>query len=164
MMSAERFPGGISLSQLRHLLKRSLTQLDPALASEAALQLVLGTAAHESALGHYIRQVHGPALGICQMERPTFLDDWSRFFAGHPGLEGRAIALGYRRQPAALEWDLRLSLVMCRIHYRLVPEPLPAAGDWCGQARYWKRYYNSTAGRGTIKQFLGDIQRFGICS
>jgi len=152
----------ISLSQLRDLAERSLFELDPVLASAAAIELVIGTAAHESGLGTYIRQVRGPALGICQMEPATFLDISRRYLDARPELVSRMVALGYPRKPAALEWDIRLALVMCRLHYRRVPTPLPIAGDWEGQAHYWKRHYNTMAGAGTVEQYMRDLKKYAI--
>jgi hypothetical protein len=43
---------------------------------------------------------------------------------------------------------------MCRLHYRRVPEPLPDAEDINGLAAYWKKYYNTKAGRGSESEFI----------
>lgn len=63
-------------NQFRSLILRVLTNVDPALCSDAAVNLLLGTAAQESEFGKYIRQIRGPALGVFQMEPATF--DWLR--------------------------------------------------------------------------------------
>lgn len=53
--------------QLRNLIRRVLIGIGGY--SEEAENLLMGTAAQESALGEYIRQLgNGPALGIFQME------------------------------------------------------------------------------------------------
>ena len=65
----------------RHQLDRDI--IEPVLsrlhaASPAARALLLGTAAQESAMGRYIRQLRGgPALGIFQMEPATHDDIWT---------------------------------------------------------------------------------------
>jgi len=154
----------INLAQLHDLTARLLMKVEPAFASRAAIELVLGTAAQESALGTYIRQKMGPALGICQMEPRTYLDIWHHFIDSKPDLRQRLEDLGIVKSYASLEWDLRQDIVMCRLHYRRIPEPLPASGDWAGQARYWKLYYNTPLGAGTEEQYLTNLRRYGIAS
>lgn len=71
--------------QLRDLIKRVLVALD--LHSESAENLLIGTAAQESALGEYIRQLgNGPALGIFQMEPATFKDIVQNYLQYKPEL------------------------------------------------------------------------------
>lgn len=150
----------IDPGQLRALAIRSLVVVDPALASHEGIDLVLGTAAVESDLGTYLRQRGGgPALGICQMEPATYDDIWESWLAHRPDLVRRLVALGHPRDPAALEYDIRHALVFCRLHYRRVPEPLPALGDIRGLARYWKRHYNTPLGAGTEDGFLAAWRR-----
>ena len=144
----------IDAGQLRALAIRALVDLDPRLASHEAVDLVLGTAAVESDLGTYLRQVGGgPALGICQMEPTTYRDIWESWLAHRPDLVRRLVELGHRRDPTVLEYDLRHAIVMCRLHYRRVPERLPALGDVEGMAWYWKRFYNTPRGAGTVDRF-----------
>ena len=49
---------------------------------------------------------------------------------------------------------------MTRIHYLRVPEKLPEANDVEGLARYWKKYYNTSAGKGTEKDFMLKYQMY----
>jgi len=63
---------------LRELISRVLEQLD--LYSRDAVELLMLTAAAESNLGEYLRQVgRGPALGIFQMEPSTETDIWYNY-------------------------------------------------------------------------------------
>lgn len=138
-------------SQFRSLVTFVLKCED--LYSEAAVNLVLGTIAQESKFGTYLRQLgSGPARGICQMEQPTF--NWLK------GVYGRK----YPKLGAALfeevEWDLYLAILVCRLRYRVVPEPLPAADDLLGLARYWKKYYNTYLGKGTESEFIANYRRY----
>jgi hypothetical protein len=43
---------------------------------------------------------------------------------------------------------------MCRLHYRRVAEPLPAAKDTEAMAAYWKAHYNTPLGKGTVEKAL----------
>ena len=54
-----------------------LSKLD--MYSESAANLLLGTAAIESDMGQFLRQINGPALGIYQMEPSTHLDIWQNY-------------------------------------------------------------------------------------
>ncbi|MBF0212296.1 MAG: hypothetical protein HQM00_01890 [Magnetococcales bacterium] len=129
--------------------------------SPAARALMLGTAAQESGLGHYLRQVGGgPALGVFQMEPATYHDIWNNFLKYHPEITQR-LARRWPVQPKAEEMitDLLLAAVMCRLHYRRVSAPLPEAGDVSGLAAYWKRHYNTPQGAGTVSEFVHNWGR-----
>jgi hypothetical protein len=54
------------------------------------------------------------------------------------------------------DWD-RFAVLMARIHYYRFPEAIPA--DLRGQAEYWKRRYNTTAGKGTPDKYITDWRR-----
>ena len=43
---------------------------------------------------------------------------------------------------------------MARVHYLRVPQPLPAADDIDGLARYWKAHWNTREGAGTPERFV----------
>ena len=65
---------GVPRAPQEHSLPR-YARLQTVLVSQEAENLLMGTAAQESALGEYIRQLgNGPALGIFQMEPETFDD------------------------------------------------------------------------------------------
>lgn len=149
-------------TQLRSLVERSLEEVGPELASPQAVDLVLGTIAVESKFGTYIRQVGGgPALGICQIEPATYEDLWdSWIYYQTNGLGGVLEELGHKRDFASLEWDIRHSIVMCRLLYRRIPEALPEHGNLAGYAEYWKKYYNTPLGKGTVAKFLFSWQQF----
>ncbi len=53
-----------------------------------------------------------------------------------------------------LRGNLFYAAAMCRIFYLRFSKPLPQAGDWHGMAKYWKRYYNTHLGAGTVDGFL----------
>ncbi|MBF0455209.1 MAG: hypothetical protein HQL72_10395 [Magnetococcales bacterium] len=117
--------------------------------------LLLGTAAQESALGRYLRQLgSGPALGVFQMEPATYRDIWQNYLAYQPRIVQR-LAVRWPREPEPEEMvtDLLLAAVMCRLHYRRVARALPDEQDVAGLAAYWKRYYNTVLGAGTEAEF-----------
>ena len=48
---------------------------------------------------------------------------------------------------------------MARIHYRRVPSPLPKL-SLVGLAYYWKKYYNTVKGKGSVNEFRHNFSRF----
>jgi hypothetical protein len=126
----------------------------------AADNLVLGTALTESA-GKYIRQIGGgPALGLTQMEPATHDDIWRNWLL-HPARKPLAdrvrqleTAAYITDGPHEMIGNLYYAFAMCRIHYRRLPAALPPEGDARALATYWKRYYNTSLGAGTIEKAL----------
>ena len=129
---------------------------------QAAEELMLGTALVESDLS-YLRQLGGPALGIYQME-PATAKDILENYVGYRGYLGEAINMiagVWPMKSVQIQGNLFLATALTRIHYRRVPEPLPAAGDTAGQARYWKEFYNTEAGKGTPEKYLAKWKNAG---
>lgn len=153
----------ISIADLRqYVIKPVLYQLG--MWSQAAENLLVGTALHESNLQHLdqITPGPGPAYGIYQMEKPTHDDIWINYLeykgdlydkvsdfalsgAFHDIVNGKTIP-----SVAQLHGNMYYATVMCRIHYLRVPERLPAERDFVGMAVYWKRHYNTALGKGKI--------------
>jgi len=139
--------------QFRNLIERVLRRVDPALCSLAAVNLLLGTAAQESRFGTYLRQLRrGPARGVFQMEPGTFRWLRGRYKKKYPLIADRLFA--------EIEWDLRLSIIMARLRYRIVPVVLPDADDVVALARYWKQFFNTIHGAGTVEEFVGNYKKY----
>lgn len=145
---------------LRYVIRPALTLLD--MASPSAEALLLGTAVQESHCGRYLHQLgNGPALGIFQMEPATYKDIWDNYIRFRPKIQHRLAELWpMQPEPEEMVTNLLLSAVMCRLHYRRIPEPLPQARDLPGLAGYWKKYFNTRLGRGTVSEFINNWQRF----
>jgi len=123
------------------------------LLSDSAVNLMLGTAAVETDLGAFRRQLGGgPALGIFQMEPNTF--NWLR---GQYQDQFPRLLVGASVQ---LERDDRLAILATRLRYFADPKPLPTAGDIPGLASYWKRVYNTRLGAGQVSDFIGKYNRY----
>ena len=56
-------------------------------------------------------------------------------------------------------WDLRLAILMARLRYRVVPDPLPPSDDVHALAEYWKRWYNTRLGAGKVEDFVDAYDR-----
>lgn len=131
------------------------------LACLPAEALMLGTALAESRLRN-LTQDGGPALGFFQMEPATHDDIWKNFLGYRIGKLEMKIAdiSGFSTLPQPAErmiWDHRYAAVMCRIHYRRQPRfseehSLPVCLE--DLAAYWKQYFNTLEGKGTVEHFL----------
>ena len=146
--------------QLKDLIDRVLEKID--LYSKDAADLVLKTMKVESRL-EYIRQIKGPAVGLGQCESWVSVDCITNYLSYRPDLMKKVanaccVKLSYFTAPNEKDWawiletNIAVQIAMCRLHYRRIPKPLPSSAE--GQAEYWKKYYNSMAGRGTVEDFL----------
>lgn len=117
--------------QLRRYIIEPVLQ-DLGLLSAAAVNLLLGTCAQESRMGHFLRQQGGgPALGIFQMEPATHADIWANYLMFHEDLAGRIWSYlpdaSRSPDPDYLICNLKYATAMARVHYRRSPLPLPPA-------------------------------------
>ncbi len=152
---------GLNAKQLRELVVRpALKEIN--LWSQAAENLVMGTAAQESRL-EYLKQLGGgPALGLFQVEPVTYNDYWDNFITYRNGLHAsilRSVQAAKKPPANRVVWDLKYAAIMCRVHYRRVSAPLPEASDLPGLAAYWKKYYNTPLGKGTETEFKENYHR-----
>lgn len=153
----------LSVPQLREYIVRP-TLLHLGLYSQAAENLLVGTALQESRLT-YIDQLApgpGPAYGLLQMERATHDDIWENYLRFNPALRTKVeqtLALWPSDRLFQLHTNNGYAFAMGRVHYLRVSQPLPAADDRLGLARYWKRYYNTVKGKGTVDEFLENYNR-----
>jgi len=138
----------------------TLTELS--MYSEAAVQLVIGTAIQESRL-HYLKQIpSGIAKGGCQMEEATHNDIWENFIAYKPEIKTTLLGIANQSMDLTdqLKGNLYYAVAMCRVHYYRVSEALPEENDIEGMARYWKKYYNTPLGAGTEEEFIHNYKEY----
>jgi hypothetical protein len=125
--------------------------------SLAAEELLLGTACQESKCGTFLKQLgKGPALGVWQMEPATYKDLFENFLRDREPLRAKLheVAGHVTVKAEMMVYNLRYAAAMARIHYYRVKDPLPAAGDIPAQAAYWKKWFNTPKGAGTVEEYL----------
>ena len=110
----------------------------------------------ESKLTHLKQLPEGPALGFSQIEWATY-QDCCRYLQKNANLRS-AILLYCERytlpdKPVTLMGDLSFNVLMMRVKYWMIPEPIPSYKDTPGQAAYYKRYYNTSEGAATLESF-----------
>ena len=147
-------------TQLQKLIKQTLIEMGHY--SESALNLLMGTAAQESHLGHYIEQINGPAERIFQMEPATFEDHIDNYLNYKPDLKQRIEKACDLKEwkSDALVYNLKFSICMARVHYLRVETALPGKDAYYDLAEYWKAHYNTYKGRGTVEQFIDNYKKF----
>lgn len=133
--------------------------------SEAAINIIMGTAYQESGGGYYIHQINGPALGIYQMEPNTYNEiiDWYR--SNNQDILFKVLDLTeYDRipLPERLMYDIQYATAMCRLYYYHINTPLPDSNDIESIAKYWKKYYNTKKGKGTVEQFITNYEKYNV--
>lgn len=131
--------------------------------SEAASNLLLGTALVESRLTFLKQSGAGPALGVFQIEPATFDDVYLRYLRSHPIIEARV------RQLVMDAWDPLEQLAMnhalgcavARCRYLYAPPALPGADDTQALAAYWVKHYNA-GGAGTVEKYVSAWDKAGV--
>ncbi len=130
--------------------------------SEDAANLIVGTMWQESH-GEYIKQLgNGPALGFMQMEPATHDDIWNNYLKYKGDLETKVkdLAIAHpsgKPSPNNLMYSLPYQVAMCRCHYLRVKEGIPNGKDVEGMAHYWKKYYNTSLGKGKPEEFVKNF-------
>lgn len=140
-----------------YVIRPALQRTD--LWSPSAENLVLGTGLQESRLS-YVDQLTpgpGPAYGLFQMEAATYSDIWDNYLPSQPLLASRLKNMaGFDElaiPPVEELWGNNFfSAAMCRVHYRRVPASLPPSTYAMEMARYWKTYYNTSLGKGSVME------------
>ena len=143
-----------------------LEEVEKGYYSEHAVELLVGTAAHESHLGKWLRQVKGPALGIYQMEPATHQSLWQHHLRFRPDVARVVRSMASQRACKAdgsiadneLIHNLMYATALARVRYRSAKGAIP--DTLAGQAGYWKRWYNTPLGKGTVQKYMEDYERF----
>ncbi len=155
-MDAKQFKEEVVNKTLRHM----------GLYSKSAAQLITGVVWQESGQGEWLKQLgNGPAVSFIQMEPNTHDDIWENFLKYREELgktvESLSIKLDGDQKghphPISLMYSLPYQVAMCRCHFLRVKEGLPKEGDVEGMAKYWKKYYNTEEGKGTVDEFIKNF-------
>lgn len=143
--------------------------------STEATELIIATIAQESHGGTYVEQL-GPAhaCGVIQMEEGTYNDIWNLYLKkidpktnliwkyGQDLTDKIMQSCNFKEEPKFEEliYNLRLNIIMCRLHYLRFPDILPNAGDIDNIWLLYKRRYNTPGGGATKAQFLSNYRLF----
>ena len=135
------------------ITKWALNELD--MYSDDAHAMIMRTGMAESGF-RALAQEGGPAIGFFQIEPATLGDTMENYVMYRPELKTKLYALGFDDVDSEIRLmsNIALQAAFCRLKYRRDSKPLPKWDDIEGQAKYWKRIYNSHLGKGTVEHFL----------
>ena len=124
---------------------------------DKAVRLLLETACVETHLGTYPdRHPEKLGVGLTQFDQIALDDLQQRVRSRHRRLLKQEF--GYSLNDiklADLAYDATLAMALTRLKYLLVPEAIPTTV--LGRAEYWKKYWNTSAGKGEVVDYLNDI-------
>ena len=143
----------INVSQLRFVLLRPILQ-DWDLYSPSAEILLLGTIAAETRCGYYLKQEKGPGLSLYSMEPATEKDIWKNVIEPKTEWYNAMRAEFFGPDKDNLLYNMKYATLMCRFQYARFKEKLPGSTDIKEMATYWKKYYNTIEGSGTVDHFV----------
>lgn len=152
----------ININQFRELIVQS-TLKDLMLYSKNAEELLIFTCANESNGGTYLKQLSGPALGIYQIEPETYDDIWHNYITPN---SKKLLAffttfnISSIPSPDRLIYDLRFATAMARIFYRRFSEALPDYQNLDAIWEYYKKYYNTSAGKASKESAIINYHKF----
>lgn len=135
--------------------------IDSRMSSPEAKKLLLGTACAESQLTYITQLNDGIARGLYQMEPATYKDicNWLEKYKGQD-FKNKIIYCIYEEmyreipEVTQLIYNLRLQTIFARLHYWRVSDPIPEATPL--QAAYWKKFYNTAQGAGTVQHYINS--------
>lgn len=128
-----------------------------------AEELLMGTAAQESNLGTYIRQIEGPAGGIFQCEQKTYDSLWNKYIGSSRAMQLKVLPLiGVTTKPPynRIISDLNLATLICRLHYWDIKIILPSRDNVEEMGKYWDMYYNRNPEKGTVGEFIRNYDKY----
>jgi hypothetical protein len=107
----------------------------------------------ETGLGTIEDKTAGAGMGICQHDKFPFEDNQRRYKDNDISLILSKWGLDMR----TIKWDMLkdnifISIIATRLHFKPFSQDIP--GNMVGRARYWKKYYNTFKGKGTVKHYL----------
>jgi hypothetical protein len=138
-------------------------------ATADAIQLVVATGIVESRY-EYLRQLgDGPARSFWQVEPATCVDNLAHYLKHRPGLMQQCASASYvdvkhwqnfdeKTWEEILERNIAAGIVHCRLKYWRVPKKMPNTIE--GQAKYWKKYYNTEQGKGDPEHFRDACRKY----
>ena len=157
-------------NQFREIIRKVLKQMAadagiPMLYSEDCVELLMLTAAQETLLGKYLRQITGPARGVFQMETGAYRDLYQNYLLHKDPQLIKTVESYY-----AQGWDFEMNM-MCNLMYQIamarvyllrIPEALPSKDDIDEMARYYKQYWNTYLGKATVEEAKTRYHRYAF--
>ena len=144
-------------NQMKDIISEVLSMLESYTGikkTKEAVNLVYETGMAESGYRALVQKGGGPAVSFFQIEPATGRDIFNNYVEYRQTLVEALIQFGL--DPMNLDFciktNIAIAICMCRFHYRRVPSAIPKTKE--GRAKYWKKYYNTELGKGSIEHYL----------
>jgi hypothetical protein len=154
----------IDTLQMLAIIKETLGEMGEKYYSHEAMMLIYNTGLVESKY-KYLTQKGGSniARGFFQCEPWVAVSVCKDYLQYRETLMKKVAEVCYLDwkyfiQPTKGDWkkimttNILAQIVFCRLHYWRVPKKLPET--LTQQAKYWKKWYNTEKGAGTIEHFI----------
>jgi len=152
------------VNEIKEIVEYALYKIDAY--SDDALTLVVRTGMAES--GYRALKGYGegnPAIGFFQIEPATMNDMIDNYIKYRSHYKKNLVSLGMNFQKdttMSVMSNIGVQAALCRIHYLRDKHSIPSWDDLEGQAKYWKRVYNTNLGRGTTEHFIKANKEIGF--
>jgi len=128
---------------------------------ENAKKLLLETAAAETGMGEAVDKSWWVGIGLMQFDKIGFDDVKQRTSELYKEKVLACFGVDIDRvEHTDLRWSPLLSVIFARLKYRLVPSAIPSTLD--GRAAYWKKWYNSELGAGTVEHYISAAHEYRV--
>lgn len=146
--------GLISQGHLNDMAKRVCEALGHG-QNYKAYNLLIETAGAETARGIVLDNTIHAGMGITQIDKIPFQDIKDRCRES----DKTAVRIFFGIDIDLVEWEhLRynplLALIFTRLKYKKIPQVIP--NDIEQRAKYWKHFYNTEEGKGTVDHYLSN--------
>ena len=146
--------GLISQEQLKHLAKAVCDVLGHG-QHRKSVEMLIETAGAETKRGMIMDMSIGAGMGLTQIDELPFKDIKDRCRES----DKTALKLYLAIDIDLIEWDhLRynplLALIFTRLKYKNITESIPERMS--DRAVYWKKHYNTIAGKGTTEHYVNN--------
>jgi len=157
----------MKVTEAKRLIEDVLSQMGQKYSKDEAVELLLVTGMVESGY-KYIYQIGGPARSYWQIEPDTCVSQIENYISYRKKLVTKCAEISKLDESIWMSndkelWDWILStnmaaaIIHCRLKYWRVPKALPQ--DSLGQANYWKDFYNTHEGAGTVEKWMDVVEK-----
>lgn len=156
---------GICTEELRtFVIRPTLKQLGEW--TQAAENLLLGTAAQESGLGFHLQEQGRGGLGIYQITPAQHISVWDTYLVSDPDLASEVRGLASQHEFLAnphmeLATNLSYATAIAWMLYRRANKPLPDEDDAFGMAVLWAHCFHYPA-PASVEDFMENYRKLVV--
>jgi len=146
---------GLTRPNQLHEMIEDVAGLFPGSNFSDTVKLLTETCMQETKLGTYRDpSADGAGRGVSQFDKIAVGDTINRSARHHQAIIAEFGIDLAQVDHNDLDFSPLLCVVLMRLKYMLVPSALPSTTE--GRAAYWKRYYNTVAGKGTESEYMAN--------